>query len=128
MGADVKGQAFVETIDFLDRSLQANLPSVVMVHHHLASIGSRWLDAFIADDIDRFWDTVAGRGVLGIFCGHTHITYEIEVAGIPVFGVRSTAIPFALQNEPLRALLPPHYRLATIRDGVLSTQIFEVEL
>ena len=128
MGSDVKAQALAETVDFLDRSLQKKMPSVVMVHHHLASIGSSWLDAFIADDIDRFWQTVTGRGVLGIFCGHTHITYEIEVGGIPVFGVRSTAIPFANQDEPLKALLPPHYRLVTIRDGILESKIFEVEL
>jgi Icc protein len=128
MGPDVKAEAFPETIDFLERSLQKKLPSVIMVHHHLVSIGSAWLDAFIADDIDRFWNAVAGQAVLGIFCGHTHITYEIAVGGIPVFGVRSTAFPFVLQNEPLTALLPPHYRLVTIRDGVLTSQIFEVEL
>jgi len=128
MGPDVKAKAHPETIDFLERSLQKDMPAIVMLHHHLAPIGSAWLDAFIADDVACFWQTVTGRGVLGIFCGHTHVSYEIEVRGIPVFGVRSTAIPFVLQAEPLIALLPPHYRLVTIHDGVLTSQIFEVEL
>jgi len=128
MGPEVKAKAHPETIDFLDRSLRVKMPAIVMLHHAVAPLGSAWLDAFIADDVDQFWQTVKGRGVIGVFCGHTHITYEREVAGVPVFGVRSTAIPFVLQDEPLTALLPPHYRLVTVRDGVLASQIFEVEL
>jgi Icc protein len=128
MGPGVKATAHPETIDFLDRSLQADMPSIVMLHHHLVPVGSSWLDAFLAEDLDRFWQTVDGRRVMGIFCGHTHLSYETAVGGIPVFGVRSTAFPFVQQDEPLIALLPPHYRLVTVRDGILTSQIFEVTL
>jgi 3',5'-cyclic-AMP phosphodiesterase len=128
MGPDVKAKAHPETINFLERSLLNGLPSIIMLHHHIAPIGSRWLDKFLADDRDQFWQTVAGRGVLGIFCGHTHVSYEIEFEGIRVFGVRSTAIPFVLQDEALIALLPPHYRRVTIQDGVITSRVFEVEL
>jgi Icc protein len=128
MGPEVKATAHPETIAFLERCLQNEAPAILMLHHHLVPIGSAWLDAFIAEDVDRFWQTVAGKRVIGIFCGHTHISYEMAVGGIPVFGVRSTAIPFVLQDEPLIALWPPHYRLVTIRDGVLTSRIFEVEL
>ena len=69
-----------------------------------------------------------GAGVLGIFCGHTHISYEIEVAGIPVMGVRSTAFQFLLQDAPLTTLQPPHYRKVTVRDGVMTSELFEVKL
>ena len=79
-----------------------------------------------------FWDALAApavRGrILGVISGHVHITYEKLVRGIPVFGLRSTAFPFALLDEPLYALLPPHYRLFTVRDGLLSGQVFEVPL
>jgi Icc protein len=128
MGPEVKAKAHPETIAFLQLFLQKKMPAIVMLHHAVVPIGSAWLDAFIADDVDRFWQAVKGREVIGVFCGHTHVTYEKEVGGIPVFGVRSTALPFVLQDEPLTALLPPHYRLVTVKDGVLSTRIFEVEL
>ncbi len=127
-GPEVKATAHPETIDFLDRSLQKGLPSIILFHHHLYPIGSAWLDAFIADDAGRFWQTVTGRGVLGIFCGHAHISYEIEVAGIPVMGVRSTAFQFLLQDAPLITLQPPHYRKVTVRDGVMTSELFEVKM
>jgi 3',5'-cyclic-AMP phosphodiesterase len=128
MGPEVKAAAHDETIAFLENALRRGLPSVILMHHALIPIGCAWLDAFVADDVARFWQTVAGRPVMGIFCGHNHISYEKTAGGIPVMGLRSTAIPFVLQDEPLVALLPPHYRLVSIHDGVLTSKIFEVEL
>ena len=82
----------------------------------------------MADDLTAFWELLAGRPVLGIFCGHVHTTYECVVDGIPVFGLRSTMYSFVPQDEPLACLLPPHYRLVTVQNGLLTTQIFEVAL
>ena len=127
-GAEAKSTIYPETLDFLKHALHSDTPSIIIMHHHLAPIGRRWLDNFIADEADRFWETVADQNVLGIFCGHAHITYELTVKGIPVFGLRSTAFPFAGQDELLICLEPPHYRLITIESGRLSTQVFEVPL
>jgi 3',5'-cyclic AMP phosphodiesterase CpdA len=127
-GAEAKGVIYPETLDFLKRALGRDTPSIIVMHHHLAPIGRRWLDDFIAAEADRFWEAVTGQRVLGILCGHTHITYELTVEGIPVFGLRSTAFPFAEQDEFLICLQPPHYRLVTVQDGTLHTQIFEVPL
>ena len=127
-GAQSKAIAHSETLGFLARALQRGLPSILIMHHHVEPIGSRWLDNFIADEVGRFWEIVAGQNVLGIFCGHVHITYEKLVEGIPVFGLRSTAFPMALQDEPMPLLQPPHYRFVTVQDGILTTRIFEVPL
>ena len=127
-GPHSKAIAHSETLDFLSRSLDSNSPSIILMHHQLVNIGSRWLDEFMADDIHKFWDILSGHHVLGIFCGHVHTTYERIVNDIPVYGLRSTACPFVLQDEPLACLLPPHYRLITINNERLSTQIFEVPL
>ena len=126
-GLQSKAIAHPETLDFLARSLEAGLPSIILMHHHLVSIGSRWLDGFVLDD-ERFWEIVSNRNVMGIFCGHVHITYDKVVEGIPVLGLRSTAFPLALQNEPLLCLLPPHYRFVTIQNDILTTRVFEVPL
>lgn len=127
-GPQTKAIAHAETLDFLARALQTGLPSILVMHHHVVPIGSRWLDAFIADEVDRFWEIVNGRNVMGILCGHTHISYEKIVGNIPVYGLRSTAFPFAHQDDLLLCLLPPQYRLVTVSDGMLTSRIFEVPL
>jgi Icc protein len=127
-GTEAKGVIFPETLDFLKHRLRNSVPSIVIMHHHLAPLGRRWLDDFIPDDADRFWEMVAGQNVLGVFCGHAHTTYELTVKGLPVYGLRSTAFPFAPLDEMLMCLLPPQYRLITVQDGALHTQIFEVPL
>jgi 3',5'-cyclic-AMP phosphodiesterase len=127
-GPHSKATAHPETLNFLAHSLETDLPSIILMHHQLVAIGSRWLDDFIADDVTRFWKIVIGHNVLGIFCGHVHTTYERVISNIPVFGLRSTACSFVLQDEPLACLLPPHYRLVTVHNGVLTTRIFEVPL
>ena len=127
-GSQPKAIAHAATLDFLARSLQTDLPSIILMHHQLVPLESRWLDNFIAEDVDRFWDIVIGQKVLGILCGHVHMTYDRLVKNIPVFGLRSTAFPFALQDDPLICLLPPQYRLVTIHNGVLTTRVFEVPL
>jgi Icc protein len=127
-GPGAKGVAHPETLEFLAGSLEADQPSIILMHHQLVKIGSKWLDEFLSDDVGLFWERAAGRNILGIFCGHVHTTYDQVVHGIPVFGLRSTAYPFVLQDEPLGCILPPHYRLVTLQDEVLTTQIFEVPL
>jgi 3',5'-cyclic-AMP phosphodiesterase len=127
-GPHSKATAQPEMLNFLARALETNLPSIILMHHQFVAIGSRWLDDFIADDLTRFWEIITGQNILGIFCGHVHTTYERIIHDIPVFGLRSTACPFVLQDEPLTCLLPPHYRLVTVQNGILTTQIFEVPL
>lgn len=127
-GPRTKATAHPQMLEFLECSLAAGAPSIILSHYQVTTIGARWLDAFIADDVARFWDVVAGKNVLGVFCGHLHITYEQVVRGVPVFGLRSTTYSFALQDEPLAILAPPHYRLVTVDAGGLETQVFEVPL
>lgn len=127
-GAESKAVASPEMLEHLTSALKSDLPSILLMHHHVISVGSRWLDNFIADEVDNFWDIVTNQNVLGIFSGHVHITYEKQVDGIPVYGLRSTAFPIALQDDPLLTLQPPHYRLVSVQDGILTTGIFEVPL
>jgi 3',5'-cyclic-AMP phosphodiesterase len=119
-----------ETRNFLYQALQSELPSVIVCHQHVKPIGSRWLDSFIADEIDDFWEIVTAPGirekVLGILCGHAHITYEDEYEGIQILGLRSTAYPFAKTDGPTVILAPPHYRFITIKNDVLTSRIYKV--
>src|SRR5215207_5435909 len=62
-GPQSKATFFPETKDFLAQALQSDLPSVIVCHQHVKRIGSRWLDGFLADDLDQFWNIITQPGV-----------------------------------------------------------------
>ena len=131
-GIESKACFLPETREFLAHALQSDLPSVIICHQHVKRIGSRWLDNFIADEIDDFWDMVLALGVkekvMGILCGHAHITYDDEYHGVPILGLRSTAYPFAKTDDPLLILAPPHYRYVNISNGIMTSRIYKVPI
>jgi Icc protein len=130
-GPESKAVFLPETRQFLSQALKSQLPSVIICHQHVKPIGIRWLDEFLADELDQFWEIVARPGVrekvLGILCGHVHITYEDEYNGIQILGLRSTAYPFAENEQKFQVILaPPHYRFVSIQNNVLTSRIFKV--
>jgi 3',5'-cyclic-AMP phosphodiesterase len=127
-GPKSKAHLFPETKEFLAKALQADLPSVIICHQHVKRIGSRWLDNFLADNLDEFWDVVSpcAEKVLGILCGHVHITYEDEQYGVPILGLRSTAYMFAKTDDPTVILTSPHYRYIHVHDGILTSRVYKV--
>jgi 3',5'-cyclic AMP phosphodiesterase CpdA len=129
-GPESKAVFLPETREFLARALKSDLPSVIVCHQHVKKIGSRWLDSFLADELDEFWSIVSYPGtkekVLGILCGHVHITYEDEYEGIQILGLRSTAYPFAKTDDVTVILAPPHYRFVSIQNDILTSRIYKV--
>ena len=129
-GPESKAHLFPETREFLTQALKSELPSVIVCHQQVKRIGVRWLDNFLADNLNEFWGVVADpsvkENVLAILCGHMHITYEDQHKGIPILGLRSTAFQFAKTDEPTVILAPPHYRLVRIQDGILTSRIYKV--
>jgi Icc protein len=129
-GAESKAVFLPETRTFLTQALQSDLPSVIVCHQHVKRIGSRWLDSFLADELDQFWEILTKPGIqekiLGILCGHVHITYEDEYKGIQILGLRSTAYPFAKTDDVLVILAPPHYRFISIQNNILTSRIYKV--
>lgn len=124
-----KAESTPELFAQLAAGLADGAPSVLFTHHHVVPTGCGWLDALLADDLDRFAAQIAGRGVMAICSGHAHTSYAGALGGVPVYGLRSTCFQFVLDAaQPLRCLLPPHYRIVTIADGALSTEIVEVPL
>jgi 3',5'-cyclic AMP phosphodiesterase CpdA len=126
-GEETKGTAGDETLSFLEQQLDGR-PSILLMHHPVVEIGAKWLDAFLADGLERFWKIVEGRSVLACLSGHVHISFTRQVNGINVMGTRSTAYPFALQDEMLICLLPPHIRLVTVNQDGVTSQLLEVPL
>ena len=128
-GAANKAVSSPAMLEHLRRSLATGLPSIILSHHNVTPVGMPRLDALAADDVADFTAIAASGNVLAILAGHTHMTYEAEMAGIPVHGLRSTHFSFAQAgDEWLYVLRPPQYRVVTFADGALTTEIVEVAL
>jgi 3',5'-cyclic AMP phosphodiesterase CpdA len=131
-GEAPKAVFFPQTRAFLAEAVRSDQPLVILTHHHVTPVGSRWLDDFIADEIGQFWEIVSAPGVkervLGILSGHVHIPYETSDHGIPVLGLRSTAFPFAKTDEFALTDEPPQYRVVQIQGNKLTSHVYEVPI
>jgi 3',5'-cyclic-AMP phosphodiesterase len=128
-GGENRAVAHPAMLEFLAKSLEDGTPAILLMHHAVVPIGIARLDSFLPADLAQFADFVRDRSVLAIFSGHVHATYEARIAGIPVFGLRSTTFSFAPDSDKLLYVLrPPHYRIVTVRDGHVTTEIVEVAI
>jgi 3',5'-cyclic AMP phosphodiesterase CpdA len=127
-GPGVKGVMHAETLSFLQAALESGLPAILLMHHPVEPVGVGWLDEFLADGVEAFWQAVAGRPVLGVFAGHVHALFETERQGIPFYTLGSTGFQFALQEKPLMVMTPPQYRIVRVQDGKLTTRVVDVPL
>ena len=113
----------------LESALAPGLPTIVLSHHNLGPVGIPRLDALAADDTASFATVLRGGRVLAVLHGHTHLTVETELAGVPVLGLRSTHFSFAQAgDEWVYALRPPQYRVVTVADAALHSEVVEVAL
>jgi len=129
-GQESKAYLFPETKGFLSKSLESEFPSVIVCHQQVKQVGSRWMDGFLADNLDEFWNVVLPNKdkVLGVLCGHIHHTYDEEYEGVQVLGLQSTAFPFKRADEPLPILAPPQYRFITIQNNVLTSRVYTIPI
>ncbi|HNT23857.1 MAG TPA: metallophosphoesterase [Anaerolineales bacterium] len=131
-GADSKARLYPELYNCLDQGLRSGLPLVICMHHQVTSLNMRWMDAFIADEVNAFWEALCAptttARILGIIAGHTHISYEKVEYGIPTWGLRSTSYTFHPIDTLAVRLANPQYRLFSIQNGVLTSRLFEVPL
>jgi Icc protein len=128
-GAANKAASTPAMLAALEAALAPGLPSIVLSHHNLGPVGISRLDALAADDTAGFADVLRRGRVLAVLHGHTHLTVETALAGIPVLGLRSTHFSFAQAgDEWLYALRPPQYRVVTVADAALHSDVVEVAL
>lgn len=129
-GAENQAVVYPQTVAFLADALRAAGPSIILTHHQLVPGGIARLDAFLPADPAPLARALRGRDVLGIFCGHFHLSYEGRFAGVPVYGTRSTTHSFADAGGGRMHYVigNPHYRVITVADGRVSTEVVEVTL
>lgn len=128
----VAGRLSEEELRRLESLLQraGNRPVVLVMHHHPAPIGSRWMDSIALQNADAFWKLVEHFGnVRLILFGHVHQEFDGEHKGVRLLGTPSTCIQFKPGTDSCELDgLSPGYRWLTLHpNGIFETGVQRIE-
>ncbi|MFC6639747.1 phosphodiesterase [Sulfitobacter sp. JBTF-M27] len=120
----VAGRLDPGQIAFLDTALERepDLPKLVVAHHP-PRMDDRTLPWASLDEqsSDRFGETIAGRGVIGVLSGHVHLDQVHHWHGVPVItcmGLNSTVD--ILEQRDMRIVEGTSMGLCVLRPSGLS--------
>lgn len=120
-----------DELEFLETSLNqnANLNTLIAVHHNCLPTNSQWLDTMTIENSDDFFSILSQHTqVKAITCGHIHQKQEIRKNNILVLGTPSTCFQFK-PNSDLYQLddKNPGYRVLDLcSDGKINSSIYHL--
>lgn len=94
------GQIDAPTLKFLTRELDTGLPTIIAMHHHPITVQSAWIDAYMLQNHQQFWQALAPfPNLKAVLCGHVHQAHHLpSPTGSSVYTCPATArqfLPFA---------------------------------
>lgn len=98
----VAGEITLTDIDWMCEQLSTcNKPALLAIHHHVLPMHSAWIDAYIAENADIFWQRMAAFSQLRVIVsGHTHQEHLVHHQGVTVYNTPSTCYQFKpYENE-----------------------------
>jgi Icc protein len=101
-------------------------PTLVFLHHHLAPMGSQWLDTMQVDNGATALAELARHPQLrAVVCGHVHQHAEQQHGGVRLLATPSTCVQFLPRSDrfALDPLTPGYRWLDLYPDGRLATGI-----
>lgn len=101
-------------------------PTLVFLHHHLAPMGSHWIDTMQVDNGASALAALARHPQLrAVICGHVHQHAEQEHGGVRLLATPSTCVQFLPDSDrfALDTLTPGYRWLDLYPDGRLTTGI-----
>jgi Icc protein len=115
-------------LDFLEKALSenANLFTLIAVHHNFLPTGSAWLDTMMIQNSNEFLEIVGQhKNVKVITTGHIHQELHAKFGDVFVFGTPSTCFQFAENSEHFSMdRTPPGYRILDLfENGDISTTV-----
>ena len=92
----VAGEITLADIEWLHTQLtDCHKPALLAIHHHVLPMHSEWIDNYMADNADIFWQRMAGFDHLRvIISGHTHQEHTLHCQGVTVYSTPSTCYQF----------------------------------
>jgi Icc protein len=101
-------------------------PTLVLLHHHLAPVGSQWIDTMLVDNGGEVIAELSRHPhVQAVLCGHVHQEAEQRRDGLLLLATPSTCVQFlpGSQDFCLDPRTPGYRWLELYPDGHLSTGI-----
>ena len=130
---EVGGELGPLELSLLEEALQAaaeaDLFTLVCLHHQPVKIGCQWLDQqMVADAADFFAVLERFPGVRGVLWGHVHQQIDRRRGQIQLMASPSTCVQFAPDSVDFKAdPAPPGYRWLDLdEDGTLHTGVSRV--
>jgi 3',5'-cyclic-AMP phosphodiesterase len=119
-------------LDFLSRALATHLDKYILIcfHHQPVPIGSRWMDRYIIQNADVFWEIIRPySNIKGVLWGHVHQEFDELRNGIRLLSTPSTCIQFAPNqiNFMVEASMPGYRWLILNDDGTIKTGVERVQ-
>lgn len=92
----VAGEIGIHDIDWLCEQLDhCNKPALLALHHHVIPMQSEWIDAYIAQNRELFWQRMkAFKHLKVIINGHTHQEQTQCRDGVTVYTTPSTCYQY----------------------------------
>ena len=126
------GQLEEEELDWLKLKLQENPQrySLVVLHHHLLSTGSAWLDQHNLRNANELAEVLAPfKNVKALLYGHIHQQVDSEWLGYQVMATPSTCIQFKADSNTfaLDVVQPGWREIDLYADGHIETRVKRIQ-
>jgi len=113
-------------IEWLTAQLHACKGAIaVCIHHHVMPTGLAWLDRLILRNGQELMQLLGTHPeVRMVFFGHVHRTFQGRFGATALIGTPSTCYQFGPCSESREISdEPPAYRIVTLEDGQLTTEM-----
>lgn len=126
------GQLEEEELAWLKLKLQEYLQrySLVVLHHHLLSTGSAWLDQHNLRNANELAEVLASfKNVKALLYGHIHQQVDSEWLGYQVMATPSTCIQFKADSNTfaLDVVQPGWREIDLYADGHIETRVKRIQ-
>lgn len=126
------GQLEAEELDWLKLKLQEHPQrySLVVLHHHLLSTGSAWLDQHNLRNANELAEVLAPfKNVKALLYGHIHQQVDSEWLGYQVMATPSTCIQFKADSNTfaLDVVQPGWREIDLYADGHIETRVKRIQ-
>ncbi len=118
-------------LSFLSDTLGQHQDKHILItfHHQPVPIGSRWMDRYIIQNADAFWQMIDGhKNIKGILWGHVHQEFDEHYNEIRLLSTPSTCIQFTPHNAEFAVedTMPGYRWLELYDNGDLKTGVERV--
>ena len=122
-----------DELDYLADTLkkQADLNTLIAVHHHPVPTNSPWMDGMMIENSDELFSLLNNYPqVKAIICGHIHQELEIQKNNILILGAPSTCFQFKpLCTEYTLDEQQPGYRVLQLSpNGSIKSKVYRLSL